>query len=153
MAEAWFNYADLGLALGISPEAARQKALRGRWRRQRGNDGRAQVLVDIEAQRTSHVPRKRSDNTAVEHPSNTRTIAALEGHIATLKADLTKADALAKLRHGEVEAVRKQLDANIAELAALARLMAQREAVRDKLQAEFDAYRSRPWWRRWPARA
>jgi hypothetical protein len=48
MADAWLSYADLAKALGTSPEAARQKAIRGRWRRQRGNDGRALVLVDLE---------------------------------------------------------------------------------------------------------
>jgi hypothetical protein len=73
MAETWLKYSDLAEALGITPEAvdleverachaprkrpderlavrpderrtARQKAIRGRWRRQRGNDGKALVL-------------------------------------------------------------------------------------------------------------
>jgi hypothetical protein len=65
MAETWLKYSDLASALGITPEAARQKAIRGRWRRQRGNDGKALVLVDLEVERASHVPRKRSD----EHPA------------------------------------------------------------------------------------
>ena len=33
MAETWLTYADFAKALGITPEAARQKAIRGRWRR------------------------------------------------------------------------------------------------------------------------
>ena len=43
MAETWLKYSDLAEALGITPEAARQKAIRGRWRRQRGNDGKARA--------------------------------------------------------------------------------------------------------------
>jgi hypothetical protein len=33
MAETWLSYADIAKALGTSPEAARQKAIRDRWRR------------------------------------------------------------------------------------------------------------------------
>ena len=49
MAEEWLTYSDLGERLGISSEAARQKAIRDRWPRRLAEDGRAQVQVDIEA--------------------------------------------------------------------------------------------------------
>jgi hypothetical protein len=48
MAEAWLSYADIAKALGTSPEAARQKAIR--------NDGRALVLVDLEAEQARSRP-------------------------------------------------------------------------------------------------
>jgi hypothetical protein len=49
----WLTYVELGDRLGITPDAARQKAIRGHWRKQRGNDGKARVLVEAEVfQRT-----------------------------------------------------------------------------------------------------
>ena len=98
MAEAWLNYADIAKALGTSPEAARQKAIRGRWRRQRGNDGRALVLVDLGAEQA----RTRPDDARTKRPDDARTVAALDAHIATLLGDIAKADALAEQRHGEL---------------------------------------------------
>jgi hypothetical protein len=81
MAETWLKYSDLANALGITPEAARQKAIRGRWRRQRGNDGKALVLVDLDAEQASHVPRKRPDEHLAGRPDERRTIEALESHM------------------------------------------------------------------------
>jgi hypothetical protein len=49
VSETWLTYSDLAKSLGISPEAVRQKAIRGRWPRKRGDDGKALVLVDAEA--------------------------------------------------------------------------------------------------------
>ena len=89
---------DIAKALGTSPEAARQKAIRGRWRRQRGNDGRALVLVDLEAEQA----RTRPDDARTKRPDDARTVAALDAHIATLLGDIAKADALAEQRHGEL---------------------------------------------------
>ena len=116
MAETWLKYSDLANALGITPEAARQKAIRGRWRRQRGNDGKALVLVDLEAELASHVPRKRPDEHLAGRPDERRTIEALESHIATLKGDIVKGEALAEQRRGDVEAERKRRDDMVAEL-------------------------------------
>src|SRR3954453_17867389 len=49
----WLTYVELGDRLGITPDAARQKAIRGHWRKQRGNDRKARVLVEAEVfQRT-----------------------------------------------------------------------------------------------------
>jgi hypothetical protein len=116
MAETWLKYSDLALALGITPEAARQKAIRGRWRRQRGNDGKALVLVDLEVERASHAPRKRPDEHLAVRPDERRTIEALESHITTLKGDIVKCEALAEQRRGDFETERKRLDDMVAEL-------------------------------------
>jgi hypothetical protein len=45
MAERWLTYQQAGEVLGMSPEAARQRARRLKWRTQRGNDGRTLVLL------------------------------------------------------------------------------------------------------------
>src|SRR4051812_41352923 len=69
MAEMWMSYAELGTALGITAEAVRQKAIRARWRRQRDNSGKAQVLVDVEEVRaTLKPPRERVSDTRTEQP-------------------------------------------------------------------------------------
>jgi hypothetical protein len=148
MAETWMKYSDLAEALGISPEAARQKAIRGRWRRQRGNDGKALVLVDLEAERASHVSRKRPDEHPAGRPDERRTIEALESHIATLKSDIVKCEALADQRCGDVEAERKRRDDVVAELVALSKLLAEQSAALDNARAELAAYRTSPWWTR-----
>ena len=36
----------------------------------------------------------------------------------------------------------------VAELVGMSMRMAEQTAVADKVRAEFDAYRARPWWRR-----
>jgi hypothetical protein len=45
MAERWLTYQQAGEVLGMSPEAARQRARRLKWRTQPGNDGRTLVLL------------------------------------------------------------------------------------------------------------
>ena len=99
MAETWLTYHELAQGLDISTEAARQKAIRGRWPRQRGNDGKARILVDLEAEKAAHTPRRRPD----EHPDERRTFEALEAHIATLKEAVAKAEALGEQHRREAE--------------------------------------------------
>lgn len=50
MAERWLTYQQTGELLGISAEAARQRARRLKWRSQPGNEGRALVLVPDNAE-------------------------------------------------------------------------------------------------------
>jgi hypothetical protein len=148
MAESWLTYADLAKALCITPEAARQKAIRSRWRRQRGNDGKALILVDVEAEKATHTPRRRLDEHPAGRPDDPRTIVALESHIATLKGNIAKAEALTDQQHGEVEATRKRLDEMVTELVALSKLLAAQSAAADSARAELAAHRSRSWWKR-----
>ena len=41
----WLTYAEVGERLGISKEAARQRAKRGRWEKTRGNDGKPRIRL------------------------------------------------------------------------------------------------------------
>jgi hypothetical protein len=52
----WLTYRDLAERLGISVEAAQQKARRGRWQRRDNNDGRRLVLVPYETLDTQTIP-------------------------------------------------------------------------------------------------
>jgi type I site-specific restriction endonuclease len=106
MAEEWLIYSGLGERLGISSEAARQKAIRHRWRRRTNNFGKAEVLVDLVEAR-EHMERfpsrkpkteQPSDDreTLEDHQSDTQAFAALDAHIETLKAMVAKAEAIAE---------------------------------------------------------
>ncbi len=37
----WLTYEEAGVRLGVTPEAARRRAIRGKWARMAGNDGHA----------------------------------------------------------------------------------------------------------------
>jgi chromosome segregation ATPase len=148
VAETWLTYRELAQGLDISAEAARQKAIRGRWPRQRGNDGKARVLVDLEAEKAAHTPRRRPDERLNEHPDERRTFEALEAHIATLKEAVAKAEALGEQHRQEAEMASKRVDHLVAELVEMSMRLTDRTAVADRLRAEFDAYPARPWWRR-----
>jgi chromosome segregation ATPase len=148
MAETWLTYRELAQALDISAEAARQKAIRGRWPRQRGNDGKARILVDLEAEKAAHTPFRRPAKHLDEHPDERRTFEALQAHIATLKEAVAKAEALAEQRRQEAETSSKRVDHLVTELVEMSMRMADQTTVADKVRAEFDAYRTRPWWRR-----
>jgi len=148
VAESWLTYRELAQALDISADAARQKAIRGRWPRQRGNDGKARILVDLETEKAAHTPRRRPNVNPNEHPDERRTFEALEAHIATLKEAVAKAEALGEHHRQEAEMTSKRVDHLVAELVELSMRMTEQTAVADRVRAEFDAYRARPWWRR-----
>jgi hypothetical protein len=134
LTEAWFNYSDLAEQLGATAEAVRQKAIRGGWRRQRGNDGRALVLIGMDAEKAANVGKRRPS----EHPSDARLVASLQDHVATLQAELAKAEALAEQRQDEAETARKRVDDLVTDLLALSQALAERVRLAE-----------RPWWRRW----
>src|SRR3954470_2289098 len=65
----WLTYRDLAERLGVSVEAAQQKARRGRWQRRDNNDGRRLVLVPYETLDTQTIP-------ATKPPTITDTVAS-----------------------------------------------------------------------------
>lgn len=85
------SYSELADRLGISLEAAKQRARRGGWRREQGNDGQVYTWVPEEA--LSVAPRRsktENDDTTTE-PEQSHDIAAtalIEAlHAATERAD------------------------------------------------------------------
>lgn len=125
MAVEQLTYIQLGERLGISPEAARQKALRGRWRRIPGNDGKTLVEVDLasvappmslsEASATKRKPSKpRAVRDPYEQGTDAQTIQALNGHLNTLREQLEKAELSAAESRKEVALERER----VAELTA-----------------------------------
>jgi hypothetical protein len=120
MAEEWLTYSELGERLGISPEAARQKAIRYRWPRRPANDGKTQVRVDVEDVKASTLPRKprEADNDRptpeippVEQASDARALLdALEAHITTLKSMTARAEETAGRERDRADAERARAD-------------------------------------------
>ena len=123
--------AEAAAALGTNPEAVRQRASRAR--QQPGNDGKAHVLLDVDAEKDKAPLRKRPD----VQPTDARTITTLEACVADLRSLLTKAEE-------RVTEERSRCDRLIAET-----LLASARAAH--LEGELNALRSHqaPWWRRW----
>jgi hypothetical protein len=123
--------AEAAAALGTNPETVRPRATAAR--RRPGNDGKARVLLDGDAEKDKAPPRKRAD----VQPLDTRTITALEACISDLRSLLAKAEERAIDERSRCERL-------IAEA-----LVANARAAH--LEGELKALRSRPtpWWRRW----
>ena len=67
--------------------------------------------------------------------------------VRTLKEAVAKAEAGEQHRQ-EAEMASKRVDHLVTELVEMSMRMAEQTAVADRVRAEFDAYRARPWWRR-----
>jgi hypothetical protein len=84
-------------------------------------------------------------------------VEALEAKIATLEKAGAKAEALGEQRRREAETAATRADDLVAELiemtselVEISKRMAEQAAATEKVRAEFDAYRSRTWWWRYP---
>jgi hypothetical protein len=97
MADDWLTYEQAAERLSVSPEAIRQKAIRGRWQRTKGNDGKARVRLpdgQVDAVRTpSGHPNKRLVRTPSERASDVQLIKALETLVETWKERASTAEA------------------------------------------------------------
>lgn len=139
----WVTYRDLAVRLGVSVEAARRRALRGKWRRMPSNNGVTLVMPPDDLSVT-----RAPDVRLTSAPDTSALVTALQNHIKTLQED--------------TEALKKQLATErtgfAAREAALAGDLATERARTEKaieafasLAERLDALaaeRSRPWWRR-----
>jgi vacuolar-type H+-ATPase subunit I/STV1 len=114
----WLTYDEIATELGIERESARQLAIRKRWARQRGNDGKARVGVPEEelqartADATPQAPPQSPSNDTGDDPSViqvlTRHISRLEGEIESLKEERSaERDRL----QGEIATYKQELQA------------------------------------------
>jgi hypothetical protein len=88
----WMTYAAAAEHLGLTTEAVRQRARRGRWRRTLGNDGRTLVLVPHGAN-ASPSERSRSGIETLAYAVEVLRDQALRAE-ARAEAERTRADAL-----------------------------------------------------------
>ncbi len=141
----WLTYRQIAVRLGVSVEAARRRALRGKWARMPGNDGMTRVMLPDDWHPPG-APDVRADSDRVSSADAT-TIKALEAHVETLKAQLAAAEAR----------IDKQADDLVAHDTAYAAGLAAERARTEKAIAAFAslaerldalANQRRPWWRR-----
>jgi hypothetical protein len=126
----WLTYEEAAKRLGITPEAARQRAIRGRWIRTRGGDGKA-LIQPPDVVRTAPRPRPERLRTASLRAGETmRVIEVLRGVAAAADARLERqaADfAVREAQHAvEMAAERERADKAIAAFAALEQRLARR---------------------------
>ena len=142
---AWLTYAQIGERFSMSPEAARQRARRLRWRTQPGNDGRTLVLVpdSTAVQPRGRPPDRTTDQPTVQTPGQPSVFARLSGLLERANERADKAEARAEQeRQGRERAEARADTADTDRRAAQARAD-QAEAGRDNERARADDLRDR----------
>ena len=143
---AWLTYAEAGDRLGVSSDAVRTKAVRKRWRKQIGNDGRARIWLPEDERSPDDRPvigrssPERENERSPDHPPiigrssrghrpiDPALVTALENHIKTLQA--------------ENEALKQDLTATRADLSAhVETLKAQLAAAEGRASEDDNALR------------
>jgi excisionase family DNA binding protein len=134
MHDQWLTYAEAAEKLGVSKQAIRQKVIRGRWPRMRGNDGQARVQIPEQPY-------------AVRTPSVPRTdVAAMQAQIEALRAELARAEECSRGHRADYVRERDRADLLIATLDRVSEEAARVPALRETvaaLKAALDAEQAR----------
>ena len=135
------SYSQLGERLDCSPEAARALVRRLRLPRQKANDGKALVSVDLSEINHKPMPAR----SPADHRSVT---ASLKASVEALQSGLAKLDALVACNRSDLDREQDRLEQVMVDLlrATLDAQTAKEAVVR--LEGELKALQSRPWWRR-----
>lgn len=173
----WLTYADAAALLGMTVDSLRHKARRECWGKRLGNEGKALVLVPLDAvpppgetpgetpgdalpSRPARRQDPHQDDQVAHHLAR---IAELERRVGELGADLALARGEVDRERGERHGERERADRVTSELADLARQFAATtatataeararetalEARIEAVRAEATALRTAPWWRR-----
>ena len=139
------NYQDLGARLGASAEAARALTKRLRLPRQRGNDGKTLVAVDLAEIWHKPIPAR----SPACHRLDTEGYATyLQAKITELEDQIAQLEIAASGHRADFDRERERGHSLMSEvLKFMAAAMSAREAVA-RLEGEMAALRSRPWWQR-----
>jgi hypothetical protein len=141
MATEMLSYGQLAERLSCSAEAARALVKRLRLPRQKANDGK--VLVSVDLSEINHKPMP-ARSPAGHHPIT----ASLKLQVEALKAALIKLEATATGHRADFERERLRAEQLMSELLrATEDAMTAREKTA-RLEGELVALRSRPWWQR-----
>jgi hypothetical protein len=144
------TYAELGARLGISPASAKRRAIRAKWAKHIGNDGRTRVRVPVTALPPETSPETSLETSPVASPAMSPVTdqAAL---IAELRARLDERTALVNQLRSELDRTRSDLDRARADLdreRMERRTDAERAAEERTQLIEALAQAMKPWWRR-----
>jgi hypothetical protein len=140
------TYEELAQALGIAPASAKRLAIRRKWTKQRGNDGRTRVSVPIEkleAERpvtgdshgdvtgdiTDDVPGDVTNAVTGDKVDITMVLATLNRLADRLEREL-------EVTKSKLEATERERDAERARMADLTLQVAQVDVLREVLEAE-----------------
>ena len=135
------TYAALGERLNCSPEAARALVKRLRLPRQKANDGKVLVSVDLTEINYKPMPPRL--------PGNDHTVtASLKSRIEELETQLAKSEASAACHRADFERERERCDRHMVELLRLTLDAMNAREKSARLEGELAGLRSRPWWRR-----
>jgi nucleotide-binding universal stress UspA family protein len=149
------TYADLADRLKCSPEAARSLTKRLRLPRQRGNNGKTLVAVDLSEVRHKPMPARSPGGHRPDTEQLVGYAAALKAEISELEDEVAQLAISASGHRADYEHERDRGDGLMAELLrqaadlmhAKADLMIAKEAGA-RLEGELAVLRSRPWWQR-----
>jgi hypothetical protein len=136
------TYAALSERLGCSAEAARALVKRLRLPRQRGNNGKALVAVDVAE--LNHTPMTRT-GTRRSPDDHHAVVAALKARIETLEAEVANSRAFRPVTG------RTSSASAIGASGSWPRCSRRRRTAREaaaRLAGELEAFQVRPWWRR-----
>jgi hypothetical protein len=136
MATESLTYGQLGERLSVSAQAARALARRLRLPRQKANDGKTLVTIDLAE--IAHKPKPAAVRSS---PDDHAAVAVLTAKVEALQAELAKAEANFVAERGRCDALMAQL------MKATGELMAAKEAAA-RLDGELAALKARPWWKR-----
>jgi hypothetical protein len=142
----WLTYREAAERLNCTAEAARYRAMRGRWARKRGNDGRARIQLPDEPPHPVEPPLN-PRSTPVRKAFDPALLHALEAHVATLKTENERLAAQLGDAAVDLATERARTSAAISAFAALAERLDQLAA-----DASANAQRQRGAWaafRRW----
>jgi hypothetical protein len=159
----------------MTPESTRARARREHWRKQLGNDGKALILVPMDAE---GIPPGDTDTDApvsrpVKRPEPDPSIALFQTRISDLESRAVELRSEVERERGERLQERERADRLTDEVANLARQLAstvEEAAIRERdlrdhlarakeeaatsaarmkaINSELEAIQSRPWWRR-----
>ena len=122
----WVSYSELAQRRGIDRDSASRLAVRHRWRRRKGNDGRAHVLVPADYLNPAAV-----DSPPDSPPDNPpdSPLGMSPRHVAVLEAAIAALEAAQKATLEALERERRRVDATEARAEADRAAAAEREAA------------------------
>jgi hypothetical protein len=126
----WMTKAEIAAVRRITVASADRLVRRQGWRKQRGNDGRARVLVPLSWARPTDNPPDNKPDDPTDKQDISRIIKALESAVSTLQEQLARETA----RADRLDAEHDRAAAEIEQLR------------RDLQKAEAEAARRRWWW-------
>jgi hypothetical protein len=143
MTDEWLTYAQAAERLNLTVEAVRLRALRGRWQKAIGNDKSPLIRLpegwssDVQTTVERRERKARNDEgTTIDRAVASALIAVLEGHVATLKAELEASKGQLFTAEGRANE----------EAAKTARAIATFEQLAQRLEAMAVRRAIKPWW-------